>query len=80
VAVDLKLNQDFLVFAQRIEIDLLAAGVFPAGKIEAVGLLKNLADIQIVRPRREYLEADNAALRTEYDLGALAKWRRVGRI
>ncbi len=62
MAVDLKLNQDFLVFALRIEIDLLAAGIFPAGKIEAIGLLKNLDDIQIVRPGREYLEADDAVL------------------
>ena len=32
MAVDLKLNQDFLVFALRIEKDLLAAGISPAGK------------------------------------------------
>jgi hypothetical protein len=45
-----------------LEIDLLAAGIFPAGTIEAAGLLKNLADIQISRPAREYLAADDAVL------------------
>jgi hypothetical protein len=33
---------------------------FPPPKIAAVGLLKNLADIQIFRPGREFLEADDA--------------------
>jgi hypothetical protein len=49
VAFHVKLDQYFLIFALSAEIDLIAAGIFPARKIEWIGKLKDFVDIQIIR-------------------------------
>ena len=78
VAFRIELNEHLFVFALSAEEDVIAIGIFPAGKIEAVGALKHFSDSQGIRPRGDHLEADNAVLRIEYELGALAEVRSVG--
>jgi hypothetical protein len=69
----IKLDQDFLIPGLRVEIHLIATGIFPTGEIETVGVLEDLADIQIVRPSRQYCETDNSSVRTKYEFGVLTK-------
>ena len=65
MAVYVKLDQDFPIFALCVEVDLFAAGIFAAREIELLGALKDFADIQIIRSGREYLEADDSTLRIQ---------------
>jgi hypothetical protein len=78
MAFRIELYQHFFVFALSTKEDLIAIGILPAGKIEAVGALKHFADIQSIRPGGNYFKAYDASHGIEYELGALTKVRSIG--
>jgi hypothetical protein len=78
MAFRIELYQHFFVFALSTEEDLIAIGILPAGKIEAVGALKYFADIQSIRPGGNYFKTDDTSQGIEYELGVLTKVGSVG--
>ena len=51
VALHFKSDHNFLVFALRVEVHLIAVCVFPAGKVKSIRLPKDFGNLQAVRLR-----------------------------
>jgi hypothetical protein len=57
VALGIELYQHFFILTLRAEKYLVAIGILPAGKVEAVRALEHLADVEIVSAGYDHLKA-----------------------